>query len=512
MEYSKAKISLEELLYDILFSIVLFTKGIGLDEGSLLFRCCLLFAILLLACKFLMGKYCIAELIIVSLLGIWGIFTFKVTGSLGMLIYVILIIGMKNVSVKRVFTVGMWVWSLCMLYTVTAAVFFGRTGVRLIHEKLGLGPLLRESLGYTHPNVLHITYIVLMAFALYLCRESQKKFFTAAFLLLLGDVYIFLYSVSFTGLLFSFTLLFLFFYFQRRKAFSKLEMVMIEGMPILCIIISIVLPLILDDGILYKVLNKILNNRVWAIRTFFQYYQVTFFGGGNEGIDFSLDNSYVSALNGYGMIPLAIIILTYCLLLRYYLKKNRRMELAIICTFLIAGLSEPFLFNASVKNITVVSIGEFLYETIRERGVVFQLFSAHNRSFLLPIGFWERIRKWLSRVKWKIAVGVILLTGMGCFLCLLPRDCIGIDQVYADESLCHVGGETVLLPEEPTDERTLYIGNTSADINYYFFSRENSNLIEIMDLRVKVSVSFYVAAFVGMLFVCVNGRFGRKDG
>lgn len=512
MEYCKSKISLEELLYDILFSIILFTKGIGLDEGSPLFRCCLMFAILLLACKFLMGKYSITELIIVGLLGIWGVFTFKVTGSLGMFIYVILIIGMKNVSVKRVFTVGMGVWSLCMLYTVTAAVFFGRTGVRVIHEKLGLGPILRESLGYTHPNVLHITYIVLITFTLYLCRENQKKFFTAAILLLLGDIYIFLYSVSFTGLLFSFALFILFFYFQKRKTFSRLETVIIEGMPVLCIIISIVLPLILDDGILYKVFNKILNNRVWAIRTFFQYYQVTFFGGGNEGIEFSLDNSYVSALNGYGMIPLAIIILTYCLLLRYSLKKNRRMELTIICTFLIAGLSEPFLFNASVKNITVVLIGELLYEAIGERGYVFTFFSAHNRSFPFSFDLWERIRRWLGRVKWKTAVCVILLTGMGCFLCLLPRDCAGIDRVYADERLCHVGGETVLLPEEPTDERTLYIGNKSADINYYFFSRENSKLIEIVDLRIKVSVSLYAAAAAGALFVCINGRLGRKDG
>lgn len=212
------------------------------------------------------------------------------------------------------------------------------------------------------------------------------------------------------------------------------------------------------------------------------------------------------------MIPLAIIILTYCLLLRYSLKKNRRMELAIICTFLIAGLSEPFLFNASVKNITVVLIGEFLYEVIEERGYEFTFFSAHNRSFPFSFGLWERIRRWLGRVKWKTAVCVILLTGMGCFLCLLPRDCAGIDRVYADERLCHVGGETVLLPEESTDERTLHIGNKSADINYYFFSRENSKLIEIVDLRIKVSVSLYAAAAAGALFVCINGRFGRKDG
>jgi len=510
MEYCKVKISLEELLYDILFAVALFTKGIGLDEGSFLFRCCLMLGVLLLGCKFLMGEYSITELIAAGLLGLWGIFTFRVTGSLGMFIYIILIIGMKNVSVGCVLVVGTGVWGACMLYSVTAAVFFGRTGVRLIHEKMGLGPLLRESLGYTHPNVLHITYIVLMAFVLYLCRENKKKLFYAVILLLLGDAYIFLYSVSFTGLLFSFALLILFFYFKKRQAFSLLETTMIKGLPVLCIIISIVLPLVLDDGILYTVFNKILNNRVWAIRTFFQYFDVTLFGGGNEGIEFSLDNSYVSALNGYGVIPLTVIILTYSLLLRYYLKKNRRAELAIICTFLIAGLSEPFLFNASVKNITVIFIGEFLYETIKKKGYVFKFLSAYNKSFIFSFRHLKEIQKRLDRIRWKTAAGVMLLTGIVCFLFLFPKDCAGVDQVYADEKLCHVEGETVSLPEEPVSEKTLYIGDRSSDINYYIFSCENSKLIEIMDWRMKVSISLYAAAAAGLLFACISERLDKR--
>ena len=102
MENGKEQISLEELLYYILFAVISFSKGVGLDEGELLFRVCLLVGIMLLACKFLIGKYSILEIVIAGVMGIWGIFTFKITGSLGMFIYIILIIGMKNVPVKRV--------------------------------------------------------------------------------------------------------------------------------------------------------------------------------------------------------------------------------------------------------------------------------------------------------------------------------------------------------------------------------------------------------------------------
>lgn len=490
----KISFTLEEILYYAAFAVILFTKGVGMDEGSFLFRGCLLVGLLLLAVKFFVGQYSIAEIAAAGILGIWSAFTFKITGSLGMFIYVLLIVGMKHVPVKRVFVAGTVVWGVYMLYSVTASIFFERTGVRLVHEKLGLGPVLRESLGYTHPNVLHITYIVLMAFVLYLCSSDWKRLLKAACVLLLGDVFVFMYSVSFTGLIFSFLLLILFFWFYWRKELNVVEKVLIQGMPTLCIVVSVALPLLLEDGILYKAVNKILNNRIWAIRTYFQYYDVTLFGGGNEGITFSLDNSYVSALNGYGVIPLLLIMAAYSLLLRDCIKKNRRAELAIICTFLFAGLSEPFLFNASVKNITVIFLGELLYRKIGERGYIFRLFSVHNKRWDCPLNSLIRVKGLLQLVKWKVICVVALTSGILCFCSLLPKDCVKVEKVYADERLCDIGGDTVRLPQSEDTSKVLFIGDISNDTNYYFLTRENSDLIEIMDLRYKVSMSLYIMA------------------
>ncbi len=502
MEQNKIRISIEELLYYILFAVILFTKGVGLDEGSFLFRSCLILGFLLLVCKFLIGKYSVAEILLAGVLGIWGVFTFKVTGSLGMFIYVILAVGMKNVSVKRVFVTGTAVWSVCMLYSVTAAVFWERTGVRVVHEKFGMGPILRESLGYTHPNVLHITYVLLIVFILYLCIDNKKQTFCAVCLWLIGNVYVFMYSLSSTGILTSVGLLVLFFYFHRRKRFSLIESLMIQALPALCAIASVVLPRALGDGMAYKIVNKIFNNRIWAIRVFFDWYNVTLFGGGNEGIEFSLDNSYIYALNAYGAIPLILLIAAYCMLMRYCIKKNWRMELAIICTFLFAGLSEPFLFNASIKNISVIFMGKFLYGMMEKRKCVFQIFTEYNKSLSFSCRIWENLMEQLHKIKWKWAACVVVTTGIICFLCLLPGEQIKVDQVYADEKWCDLYTDTVNLPKPPVTERTLYIEDMSQDINYFYFTRENSRLIEIMDLRRKVSISVYVALIAGMLYAC----------
>ncbi|NBJ91327.1 hypothetical protein D5281_01685 [bacterium 1xD42-62] len=510
MEDNKVQVSLEELLYYILFAVILFTKGVGLDEGSLLFRGCLMLGVLLLACKFLVGQYSMAEIIIAGVLGIWGAFTFKVTGSLGMFIYVVLAIGMKNVSVKRIFVVGTTVWSICMFYSVTAAVFWGRTGVRRVDEKFGMGPVLRESLGYTHPNVLHITYVLLMVFALYLCINHKKKIFYTVCLLLLGNLYVFMYSFSSTGVLTSAVLFILFFYFYKRRKFSLWETGIIQGLPIVCVIISIVFPMALGNGILFEIVNKIFNSRLWAIKVFFALYDISLFGGGNEGIDFSLDNSYVYAINEYGVIPFIMLTAAYVLLLRYCIKKNLRMELAVICTFLFAGISEPFLFNASIKNITFIFLGEFLYRVIENEKCVFKLLSRYNKCFLFSCDFGIKLKKRLSSTRWKMVAGVALTAGILSFLLLFPKDVIGINQVYVDEKLCDAARDTVRLTEFPAVDGTMYIENASKDINYYYFTHENSQLIELMDLRFKISLSVYIAVAVGILYMCGRKTFNQK--
>ena len=166
----QVKMQLEEILYYLMFSLLLSLKGIGLDEGSILFRIGLVGGIVLFFAKILVGKYSIRELIFIALGLLWGIFIFFNMGSFGILVYALLAFGMKNISVSKVMKLGAVVWSICMAVTITAAIFFDRVGVQVVHEKLGLGPILRESLGYGHPNVLHITYLLFMVFILYTCN------------------------------------------------------------------------------------------------------------------------------------------------------------------------------------------------------------------------------------------------------------------------------------------------------------------------------------------------------
>lgn len=501
-------LSIEEILYYIAETLFLFTKGIGLNEGDALFRVCFLTGAFLILIKLMIGQYSLKEIIFIGALGVWGVVTFRITGSLGMMVYVFLIVGIKKISIQKVFRVGAAAWGICMLYTSTAAIFFERTGVRRVHEKFGLGPLLRESLGYTHPNVLHVTYVVFMAFVLFRTKKEGKKLFNLILLLFAGNVFVFIYSLSLTGVLFSMVYLAMFFYFRNRKNLSKMEGALVQLIPPACVLISLLAPLFIKDGFFYQVFNKLLNNRVWAIKAFYELYPVTLFGMRSEGMTFSLDNSYAYALMNYGVWFILIMVLAYSLLIRYCLINDKREELAIICSFLIAGLSEPFLFNASIKNITVFFLGEYLYKTFEGDKIIYKPFVRLNREVVFSNGVRNILDSIRSIISKKTAAILFVAIFMVMFGIVLPKNCEGIEDVYADESMCDCEGNAALLPEIDESGNTLYIGGANKNVRYYHFTYQNSNLIAVMDLRKRISISLYTACLGSLLVMLIWGNVG----
>lgn len=493
-------ISLEELLYCMMFSLLLCLKGIGFDEGSNIFRIGLMIAIFLFIAKILIGKYAIRELTIIALVILWGILSFFHIGSLSILINALIILGMKNVSVSRVMKSGEVVWCICFISTVTAAIFFDRTGVQLVHEKLGLGPVIRESLGYSHPNVLHVTYIVLMAFVLYCCKK--ENIFRTIVLLLLGDAFVFMYSLSYTGLMISFLLIGMYIYFMYRSRISLLEKLLILSILPMCIIISTIIPYLIDsEGAIYLICNSILNNRIWAIKVFFHDYGINLWGQKILIDSFSLDNSYIYALAWHGAVFLIIMFIGYWLLIRNYLKWERRKELSVIITFLVAGLTEQFLFNSSIKNITFVFMGEVLFQLIKKDEKEISLVRHVNYLVPIPQNWLKLINKrWIAVCQKRVTIYYICLNFI-IILALFFLKTSPYNQVYVNEKLCDCSADLVSADQINDSENTLIIGKTTDDNRFYYFTNENSRLIWVQNIRYKISLSIYFSLLCEILFI-----------
>lgn len=74
------------------------------------------------------------------------------------LIAVMTIVGMKDIPVTRLFKIGLLIWSVAFLGTVTTALLGIKDSVMFVHNKSGLGFVIRSSLGMTHQCLAYFLY------------------------------------------------------------------------------------------------------------------------------------------------------------------------------------------------------------------------------------------------------------------------------------------------------------------------------------------------------------------
>lgn len=356
--------TIAEIIYILYFSVMTLAKGLGLYDGMWPYTLSLCVGAFLILVKLALTEHTLVEwLYILSLLAI-GILTWHNSEQLGALIYLTMIIGMKNISTKRLFSVGLTLWSITFILLTIATLTGFKTDIFMVHQKLGLGYIIRWSLGQPHPNVLQITFVIICAMILYLTKLKGKKLIITTLIMLLGNMYIFLYSVSYTGLILACFYLVANLYFSFRKELNRFEKIMINLVFPLCIAFAVLIP-IAPKGKLWELGEKILNTRLIISRFYLLYEPLSLFGGlPTDPLTIPLkniDNSYVFVIVKYGIVLFILMCITYMAYIHHCTKHKKYSELAITLSLAIAAITEPFFVNPSFKNISLLFVGEFIF-------------------------------------------------------------------------------------------------------------------------------------------------------
>ncbi|NLL75628.1 MAG: hypothetical protein GX235_00025 [Clostridiales bacterium] len=514
----KINMNWEELFFYLFFSSLLFTKGIGLIEGQRLYTIGILAGAGFWVLKVVLTRYSPAEYFVSALLGVLSFVAFLNTGEKGILFFFMLLLGMKDISVKKVFKLGLCIWTFTFFGIILIHLLGISNDLILAHDKLGLGHILRYSLGFPHPNVLQISYVIFMMFFFYVFQPKGKWAWISAGLLFIGDCYIFLYSVSYTGFVLSVVYLIARCYLIMRKNITKFEGVCIQMVLPFCALLSIAGPVVFQ-GKLFDIFNKILNTRFNLSRYFLTHQKITLFGSPlvDAPRHFVIDCSYVSCLLLYGVILFAFIMAAYFFMIRRYLKEDRREELAIIIGILVAGASEPFLFNTSFKNLSVIFIGSCLFGLLEEKKGDKLLFAqgyciAELAILILASGMengkelvacsLEGLKK--NIVKWSaisILIG-ILASGIYAFNWERPS-AIYMPISQSDE----VDQEPVFIDKEnlPENFDAWILQNNDKDIPMAKFS---GNMITVE--HVRTTVSCFIIVYIFCMIVITVGMGVRK--
>lgn len=367
---SENKVSIEELLYYTFLGILLFAKGIGLYDGQSVFKCLLVVAVFFWAGKMAAARYSIKEMICIILFLGLGALTYLKSGEKGILLFMMMLTGMKNIPVKRAFYVGLGAWgsAFCIL-TFTSLFHMADMGYK-VHDKLGLGYIFRYGLGYAHPNVLHVSYFILAVFLVYIWNDKYdwKKMLG----LMAGNFLVFAYSVSYTGVAIVALYLLTALYAAGRKKLSVLERAACFCVYPFCCLLSLWGSVLLKNHErLFSVINKIVNERLRLSQIFLVRENLSIFGVKVADIitdSVTMDNAYVYLLITHGIVIFILMSAAYMYLVFVYGKENKAKELAIIIFICFMGIMEPYLFNASFKNVIFLYLGELFYRKCAGKG------------------------------------------------------------------------------------------------------------------------------------------------
>ena len=157
MRGNSIEITFAEACYFGFFILLSVAKGLGLYEGQKLFTLFVIPAFLLAVIKILVTPYTKAQWAMLLLLLFLAALVLFRSKEIGILFVAFTVLGMKDIAVEKVFRVGLWVWSLCAVFLCVFSFFRLEHTIYRVHSKLGLGHIFRWSLGFTHPNILHIT-------------------------------------------------------------------------------------------------------------------------------------------------------------------------------------------------------------------------------------------------------------------------------------------------------------------------------------------------------------------
>ncbi len=341
-----------------LFMACLFAaKGLGSSDGEPVFKLFLVVSFLFWIAKLVLTRWEIKEAIISLVLVLFSAVSYRMSGEKGILICSMMFTGMKDMDLKKAFRV--WTPVFGVSCVITVVLFFLGIAPDWTSPRYKFGmELTITNLGFPNHSVLSISYMVLVFMIIYTYGEKLKKWMYAC--MVLGCFAVFGITLSITG--FAGTLLGLFLIAFRNRIPDAATA---AAFP-LCAALSILMPLLPPESAVFKAFDKLFNGRLFLSRAFLTSEFITPFGiriyeDKIQMDDFYLDSSYVSALAFCGVVTALIFAVIYEVgILRMNADKDALVS-AILITLLICGLSEPFLFNTSCKNLSLLFAGAAFY-------------------------------------------------------------------------------------------------------------------------------------------------------
>ncbi|MCR5177947.1 MAG: hypothetical protein K6C95_03075 [Lachnospiraceae bacterium] len=512
-------LTIKEYLFFVYFGLMLWIKGIGLVGGGFYNLILVIGTLIVLVITF-MGKTTPAAFAFyLMLLFVAGILPWRIAGDQGPLWCVLFIMAARDMEPKRIASFGAKIWGIAFCVQMITQLTWLRNRDFVIHDK-SFGYVIRWAFGYSHPNVFQISYGILVMLLFYIYRPRGKKLILSALIALFGGIWVFINSLSSTGMVFLFAFLIFYTAFdlcpESKGSYPLIVRILTHAVLPAALVFSLVLPLVLE-GRAFDVLNRIMSTRYAMTRRFLSDPGPALFGvrivfGQSEMIDCSFANLLMLG----GIVPFILMCAAYIFTVQRLLVKRDGPALAIMIACMIAGMSEPFMFNTSYKNISLIfvaaELGRLIMDQLPKAGPltdsVYPLLFLENRVKNPAVFSAERIKKLIS----VIFIAACLLGIIGNFLKPVP------ETVYALRASCDVPDSLPALHLTEEEAGTIRDDRASWLLNYAGeeapMQRFTGSIVRIERVRVAVSSVMLAAAacFAAFFMLPREKRIRKKEG
>lgn len=351
-------VPLHEIAYLMFFVTFLGVRGLGTYAEPYMTAAFYLSAGFFLL-KVLLTEHTVTEYLMIVLFTALGICISISSGNRGLLLFFMMMIGMKAVHVKRVYAAGALLLGSCMVLQTTIHTLGIRTGYFTPNRDL-----YRFGLGYFNPNATQYTFLVLAMMILYLQKEKDlaRQILTCA-LLFTSSSYLYLYTASRAAhyVLILYLLLHL---WLSKGPLHKLTMCLAAvssyAVTILCMVIAVL------RNVETQTANTLLNrfsNAAYA----WNHFPLTLFGRDIYVLGHECDMAQMYLLMGCGIIAFLLVNAITVRYLVYCIRHDLWAELSIVSSMLLMGLMEALLYNYSFRNICFILFGGMLYALLPHR-------------------------------------------------------------------------------------------------------------------------------------------------
>lgn len=368
-----------ELVYYLFFALMFGARAAGLNEGNAVYSIIFAVSMILFLLKIAATEHTVGEYVFVGAFLLLAMVVYFRTGEKGLLLCFAMMLGMKKVCVKNVFRIGTFILAVFFSVKVFLSVFGFINELFYYQERAGMGGDFRHALGYPHPNSLQLNCFILVMLIMFLIGKRNKRRVLLASCIMLGiSMYIFLYSGSRTGLLITIVYLIVNYYLLYRSEFSKTERILIQLVYPVCACTSVLIPFAGSQKWIDWISGHMdtIGSRVIVARYYFDLVPISLFGSRIEitkDFAYGIDMGYPYLLLVLGVVAFVIFGVIYIMFIHNCLKTDHRSELAVTLSIVLMGILEPFLFNLSFKNLSLVFLGQYLFilaEQVQTKGSV----------------------------------------------------------------------------------------------------------------------------------------------